>query len=193
MGDMCARLPSLLANGVASDAPASALPRGAFILRICRWIVRRNARLHTGAQRTSLHVNTNDRSRSGSPHAAQVNAALLLKRTFTTSDDLQRTEGNVKRMDEYTNIDELFRSGPAELYSHTQWRSMAYRRFETVASAIRFSMEELPLRVLIGTILEVEDERFDHKAIRSLYENDLYPLGRVNLKQNEAAQSGLPI
>jgi hypothetical protein len=39
-------------------------------------------------------------------------------------------------------------------------------------------MEELPAEFLLGTYLEVEEERFNGKQIRSLYESKDYPLPR---------------
>jgi hypothetical protein len=65
---------------------------------------------------------------------------------------------------------ELLRSGPAELYTLTHWRKMNYRRFDTAESAVRFTIERLPVRNLTATIMEVNEERFDHKDIRKLYE-----------------------
>jgi hypothetical protein len=39
-------------------------------------------------------------------------------------------------------------------------------------------MEELPSEFLLGTYLEVEEERFNGKQIRLLYESKEYPLPR---------------
>lgn len=69
-----------------------------------------------------------------------------------------------------TTSEEFFCSGPAELYTLTHWRKMAYRRFETAATAVRFSIERLPAVNLTASVLEVNEERFDHKGIRKLYE-----------------------
>ena len=55
---------------------------------------------------------------------------------------------------------------------------MTYRRFESGAEAIRFAIEELPAEVLIGTVLEVNEERFNAADIRKLYESRAYPLQR---------------
>lgn len=84
-------------------------------------------------------------------------------------------------------------SGPAELYIAKKQRagrsSMSYRRFDTAASAIRFSMEELPAASLAGTVLEVDEGRYHHKDIRSLYESSAYPFHRRIRKEEDGAQA----
>lgn len=68
----------------------------------------------------------------------------------------------------------------AELYTVNRTRgarqSMDFKRFDTVAKAIRYSMEELPRARLPGCILEVNENRYHHNEIRALYESSLYPL-----------------
>ena len=59
---------------------------------------------------------------------------------------------------------------------------VGYRRFTSAAEAIRFAVEELPPDLLCGAYLEVDEERFDAKGIRQLYESDTYPLGRRALR-----------
>jgi hypothetical protein len=59
-------------------------------------------------------------------------------------------------------------------------RAMVYRRFDTSAKAIRYSMEELPDTRLSGTILEVDGVRYRHTEIRKLYDSSAYPLPRRN-------------
>jgi hypothetical protein len=70
----------------------------------------------------------------------------------------------------------------AELYPTRSYKRRAgcvpYKRFEVAAEAVRFAVEELPSDVLLGTYLEVEEERFNGKQIRLLYESNDYPLPR---------------
>jgi hypothetical protein len=55
---------------------------------------------------------------------------------------------------------------------------ISYKRFESAADALRYAIEELPPGLLLGAILEVDEERYDHLAIRSLYESSNYPHAR---------------
>jgi hypothetical protein len=70
----------------------------------------------------------------------------------------------------------------AELFSARKQKlrrsPLAYKRFARSADAIRFAIEELPSQVLIGTYLEVDEERYQGKDIRRLYESVDYPLAR---------------
>src|SRR5262245_1966101 len=70
----------------------------------------------------------------------------------------------------------------AELYPTRSYKRRAgcitYKRFEVAAEAVRFAVEELPSELLLGTYLEVEEERFNGKQIRLLYESNDYPLPR---------------
>lgn len=56
---------------------------------------------------------------------------------------------------------------------------ISYRRFDTAAQALRFAVEELPPPLLIGAVMEVAEQRFDHQGIRDLYGQDSYPLARA--------------
>jgi hypothetical protein len=73
-------------------------------------------------------------------------------------------------------------STEAELFSARKQKlrrtPLAYKRFARAADAIRFAIEELPSQVLIGTYLEVDEERYQGKDIRRLYESVDYPLAR---------------
>jgi hypothetical protein len=53
-----------------------------------------------------------------------------------------------------------------------------YQRFVRAADAIRFAIEELPVEVLVGTYLEIDEARFDSRAMRRLYDSIEYPLTR---------------
>ena len=55
---------------------------------------------------------------------------------------------------------------------------VGYVRFVRAADAIRYAIERLSPKLLLGTYLEVGDDRFDGKQIRRLYENAEYPLSR---------------
>lgn len=82
-------------------------------------------------------------------------------------------------------------SGPAELYIAGKRRAgrhaMTYRRFDTAAKAIRYSIEELPAANHAGTVLEVDEERYHHREIRQLYEASAYPLRRQVAEVRDAS------
>jgi hypothetical protein len=73
-------------------------------------------------------------------------------------------------------------SQPAELFtvSGPAGRRVQFRRYETAAQALQFAMEEFNPRALVGTVLQVEEERLDHREIRRLYNDENYPLARKN-------------
>ena len=70
----------------------------------------------------------------------------------------------------------------AELFPTRSWkarsRGITYKRFDEAAEAVRFAIEELPADCLLGTYLEVDEERFNGKQIRLLYESKDYPFPR---------------
>jgi hypothetical protein len=66
----------------------------------------------------------------------------------------------------------------AELFVAHKRRSHEYRRFDRAADAIRFAIEDLPPQSLLAAHLEVEEERFDGRQIRRLYEGEEFPLTR---------------
>jgi len=55
---------------------------------------------------------------------------------------------------------------------------LGYRRFARAADAIRFAIEEMAPQLLRSACLQVDEERFDSRAIRRLYESTDYPLDR---------------
>ena len=70
---------------------------------------------------------------------------------------------------------------PAELYataSKSGKRPMRYTRFKSAAEAIQYAIEELPPELLLGSTLEINEERFDGPGIRALYDSASYPLRR---------------
>ena len=55
---------------------------------------------------------------------------------------------------------------------------LRYKRFDTVAEALRYAIEDMPASMLRGSILEVDEARFDGRDMQSLYDDDAYPLIR---------------
>jgi hypothetical protein len=79
----------------------------------------------------------------------------------------------------------------AELFPARSWKTSArrvtYKRFAKAAEAVRYAIEELPPQHLLGTYLEVEEERFDSGGIRRLYDSTDYPLRRAVPSAGEPA------
>jgi len=73
---------------------------------------------------------------------------------------------------------------PAELYSSRNHRSgrfsgLKYRRFETLAEAVKFAVEEIPKQLHFTTI-NAGDASFREADIRKLYGSDDFPLTRTD-------------
>jgi hypothetical protein len=70
----------------------------------------------------------------------------------------------------------------AELYPRRAKMSkrepVSYKRFDTAAEAIRYAVEDLSPDLLVGAVMEVDEERFDSEAIVNLYASSGYPLPR---------------
>jgi hypothetical protein len=60
----------------------------------------------------------------------------------------------------------------------TNHQSAGYRRFDRAADALRFAIEELPRKSLLGAYLEVDELRFGHREMRRLYDSAEFPLAR---------------
>jgi hypothetical protein len=70
--------------------------------------------------------------------------------------------------------------------------ALDYRRFNSAAEAIRFAVEELPERRILGAFMQVGDLRFDADGIRSLYAHEDYPLQRCADAQAPAGSTPKP-
>ena len=72
-------------------------------------------------------------------------------------------------------------SAPADLYparNRLRKSPLGYMRFDTAAEAVRYAIEELPPAQLGGTVIEVDEARFEADAIGQLYLSTDYPLSR---------------
>ncbi|MBY0226502.1 MAG: hypothetical protein K2Q28_11915 [Hyphomicrobium sp.] len=71
---------------------------------------------------------------------------------------------------------------PAEVYASrgrgATKRPMTFYRFESAAEAIQFVMEKLPPEMLMGTTMEIGEERFIGNDIKRLYHSPGFPLNR---------------
>ena len=69
---------------------------------------------------------------------------------------------------------------PAELYPGPRLRhgSTGYRRFDTLAEALLFAIEELNPLSLSGAFIEVDEVRYGSDDIHRLYDSEAFPLPR---------------
>jgi hypothetical protein len=83
---------------------------------------------------------------------------------------------------------------PAELFPGRQRTRMigavTYKRFAAAAEAIRYAVEVLPASSFLGAFLEANEERFDSKGIRGLYDSAEYPLPRQRAAIRDRPQTG---
>lgn len=72
---------------------------------------------------------------------------------------------------------------PAELFLGRSMRGKSrvpkYMRFAHAADAVRFAVEKLPSDALLRAYLEVQEQRYDCRGIRALYERAQYQLPRL--------------
>ena len=73
---------------------------------------------------------------------------------------------------------ELDYKASAELFVAAGRSGLRYRRFPCAADAIRFAIEKLPANALSSARLDVDDQQFDARQIRTLYDSESYPLPR---------------
>jgi hypothetical protein len=76
------------------------------------------------------------------------------------------------------NIDYNASAGLYPCKTNKRTTRVRYRRFDTVAEAVRFAIEDMPDVQLRGCVLEVDETRFDGNGIRRLYDAQDYPLLR---------------
>jgi hypothetical protein len=85
-------------------------------------------------------------------------------------------------------------SAEAELFPSRSRASrrqpVGYKRFARAAEAIRFAIEDLPVELLGGTWLEVDETRFNAQEIRRLYDHGDYPLQRQEPVSSKADGAG---
>ena len=55
---------------------------------------------------------------------------------------------------------------------------VGYKRFDSAAEALQFAIEQLPAEALVGAYLEIGEERYDAREMRTLYDAQAYPLPR---------------
>jgi hypothetical protein len=101
------------------------------------------------------------------PHGGSVSRELILQ-----------PEAEMKAHDAAEAVAPFDYDAGAELFVAHRRRSPEYLRFDRAADAIRFAIEDLPPKSLLAAHLEVEEERFDGREIRRLYDGAEFPLAR---------------
>jgi len=77
-----------------------------------------------------------------------------------------------------TNVDYTASAGLYPCKTVRRASRLRYKRFESVAEALRFAIEDMPSSMLRGCVLEVDEARFDGTQMQKLYDADSYPLPR---------------
>jgi hypothetical protein len=71
-------------------------------------------------------------------------------------------------------------SAAAELFpGKNKSKKSRYQRFSSAAEAVRYVMEELPKDLVGGSMLEVDEQRFNGAQIRTLYDDATFPLAKA--------------
>lgn len=73
-------------------------------------------------------------------------------------------------------------NSPAELYpgrQHRSARASRYQRFPSLAEAVQYTVEELPVGLQASSLIEVDEVRYGGDQIRRLYFSEDYPLRRA--------------
>jgi hypothetical protein len=94
---------------------------------------------------------------------------------MTQARQLGHQKDRTMPMFNYTASADLYRFTSAKVRGHAR-----YKRFDTAADALQFAMEGMPSHLLTGSILEVDEARYDGRDIRKHYEAEDYPLERCN-------------
>jgi hypothetical protein len=84
-------------------------------------------------------------------------------------------------------------SAPAEVYATPARggkRTMFYRKFTSLAEAVRFIVEDLP-KGMLHPLAETDRARFEGGALRALYDADDFPLPRAARPQPRATEQAL--
>ena len=121
-----------------------------------------------------------------SPKGLRSSTATVLESAGETLIARCRGQGKMTLSNgiDYAAEAELFDyASEAELYSRSSAGKsrrppLGYKRFARASDALRFAIEELSPQLLVTTVLEVAERRYQSREIRLLYESDDYPLAR---------------
>jgi hypothetical protein len=94
---------------------------------------------------------------------------------MTQARQLGHQKDRTMPMFNYTTSADFYRFTSAKVRGHAR-----YKRFDTAADALQFAFEGMPPGLLMGSILEVGEARYDGKDMRKHYEAEAYPLERCS-------------